>query len=66
VNKRDNPYTPEAGRKPPILAGCDPDLENMQVLIERLSGGGYSSRSETESSINGSIPTARSTRSKST
>jgi hypothetical protein len=41
VNKRDNPYTPGAGRKPPVLAGRDPDLENAQALIERLSGGGY-------------------------
>jgi hypothetical protein len=41
VNKRDNPYTPGAGRKPPVLAGRDPDLENVQALIERLSGGGY-------------------------
>ena len=41
MNKRDNPYTPGAGRKPPVLAGRDPDLENVQALIERLSGGGY-------------------------
>jgi hypothetical protein len=41
VNKRDNPYTPGAGRKPPILAGRDPDLENVQALVERLSAGGY-------------------------
>lgn len=41
MNKRDNPYTPGAGRKPPILAGRDPDLENVQALIERLSAGGY-------------------------
>jgi hypothetical protein len=41
VNKRDNPYTPGAGRKPPVLAGRDPDLENVQALVERLSGGGY-------------------------
>jgi hypothetical protein len=41
MNKRDNPYTPGAGRKPPILAGRDPDLENVQALVERLSGGGY-------------------------
>ena len=40
MNKRDNPYTPGAGRKPPVLAGRDPDLENVQALIERLSGGG--------------------------
>ena len=41
MNKRDNPYTPGAGRKPPILAGRDLDLENVQALVERLSGGGY-------------------------
>ena len=41
MNKRDNPYTPGAGRKPPVLAGRDPDLENVQALVERLSGGGY-------------------------
>jgi AAA ATPase domain len=41
VNKRDNPFTPGAGRKPPILAGRDPDVENVQALVERLSDGGY-------------------------
>jgi len=41
MNKRDNPYTPGAGRKPPVLAGRDPDVENVQALVERLSGGGY-------------------------
>jgi hypothetical protein len=41
LNKRENPYTPGAGRKPPVLAGRDPDLENVQALIERLTGGGY-------------------------
>jgi hypothetical protein len=41
MNKRENPYTPGAGRKPPILAGRDPDLENVQALVERLGGGGY-------------------------
>src|ERR1700722_4692252 len=39
--KRENPYTPGAGRKPPTLAGRDRDLENFQALIERLSAGGY-------------------------
>jgi hypothetical protein len=39
MHKRDNPYTPGAGRKPPILAGRDPDLENFRGLIERLSSG---------------------------
>jgi hypothetical protein len=41
VNKRENPYTPGAGRKPPMLAGRDRDLESFQALIERLSEGGY-------------------------
>src|SRR5271154_2748772 len=41
MQKRDNPYTPGAGRKPPNLAGRDGDLENFQELIERLAAGGY-------------------------
>jgi AAA ATPase domain len=41
VQKRDNPYTPGAGRKPPMLAGRDRDLEGFQALIERLAAGGY-------------------------
>jgi AAA ATPase-like protein len=41
VNKRENPYTPGAGRKPPTLAGRDGDLENFQALVERLAAGGY-------------------------
>ncbi len=41
MNKRDNPYTPGAGRKPATLAGRDQDLENFQALIERLAAGSY-------------------------
>ena len=41
MQKRENPYTPGAGRKPPTLAGRDGDLENLQGLIERLAAGGY-------------------------
>ena len=41
LNKRDNPYTPGAGRKPRVLAGRDRDLDNVQALVERLSDGGY-------------------------
>jgi hypothetical protein len=41
VQKRDNPYTPGAGRKPPMLAGRDRDLEHFQALIERLGAGDY-------------------------
>jgi hypothetical protein len=39
VNKRENPYTPGAGRKPPMLAGRDRELEDFQTLIERLASG---------------------------
>ncbi|MGH9103410.1 MAG: ATP-binding protein [Acidimicrobiales bacterium] len=41
MNKRDNPYTPGAGRKPPTFSGRDSDLEDFQSLLERLGGGGY-------------------------
>ena len=41
MQKRDNPYTPGAGRKPPTLAGRDRELENFQSLIERLAAGSY-------------------------
>ncbi len=41
MNKRQNPYTPGAGRKPATLAGRDQDLENFQALIERLAAGAY-------------------------
>jgi AAA ATPase domain len=41
MQKRENPYTPGAGRKPPNLAGRDRDLENFQSLTERLAAGGY-------------------------
>lgn len=41
MQKRENPYTPGAGRKPPMLAGRDGDLEDFQSLIERLVAGGY-------------------------
>jgi len=41
VNKRENPYTPGAGRKPPSLVGRDRDLEDFQSLVERLGTGAY-------------------------
>ena len=41
MNKRDNPYTPGAGRKPRTLAGRDQDLESFQSLVERLDAGSY-------------------------
>ncbi|MFZ0387314.1 MAG: ATP-binding protein, partial [Solirubrobacteraceae bacterium] len=39
--KRDNPYTPGAGRKPPMLAGRSREIEEFAVLVERLSAGDY-------------------------
>ncbi len=41
MNKRDNPYTPGAGRKPRTLAGRDHDIEAFQSLVERLNAGTY-------------------------
>ena len=41
MNKRDNPYTPGAGRKPRTLAGRDQDMEAFQSLVERLDAGAY-------------------------
>jgi AAA ATPase domain len=41
VNKRENPYTPGAGRKPPTLAGRDRDLDDFQALVDRLGTGSY-------------------------
>ena len=40
MQRRENPYTPGAGRKPPYLAGRDRDLEEFGSLIEILSSGG--------------------------
>src|ERR1700685_3055085 len=40
MQRRDNPYTPGAGRKPPHRAGRDNDLEDFASLIEVLAAGG--------------------------
>ena len=40
MQRRDNPYTPGAGRKPPHLAGRDNDLEDFVSLMQLLSSGG--------------------------
>ena len=40
MQRRDNPYTPGAGRRPPCLAGRDGELEEVNSLIEVLSSGG--------------------------
>ena len=40
MQRRDNPYTPGAGRKPPYLAGRDKDLDDFASLVEVLGDGG--------------------------
>lgn len=41
MNKRENPYTPGAGRKPSTLAGRNDDLDDFQALTERIGSGDY-------------------------
>jgi len=41
MDKRDNPYTPGAGRRPRTLAGRDQDIESFVSLVERLDAGTY-------------------------
>jgi hypothetical protein len=39
VNPRHNPYTPNAGARPPALVGRDAELEGFEILLERLRHG---------------------------
>ena len=39
MNPRDNPYTPNAGARPPALVGRDAELEGFEILLERLRRG---------------------------
>ena len=39
VDPRENPYTPNAGARPPALVGRDPELEGFEILLERLRRG---------------------------
>lgn len=41
MQKRENPYTPGAGRKPRTLAGRDDDLEQFHEIVQRLGAGSY-------------------------
>jgi AAA ATPase domain len=41
MDRRDNPYTPGAGRRPEKLAGRDADLRDFAVLVNRLADGRY-------------------------
>jgi len=39
MRAEDNPYTPNAGAKPPALVGRDEELEDFEVLLARLLRG---------------------------
>ncbi len=39
VDPRRNPYTPNAGARPPALVGRDAELEAFEVLLARLANG---------------------------
>lgn len=39
MRPHDNPYTPNAGARPPVLVGRDDQLENFDVLLERFRRG---------------------------
>jgi len=39
VDPRENPYTPNAGAPPPALVGRDTELEDFEILLERLRRG---------------------------
>ena len=39
LNPRQNPYTPNAGARPPALVGRDQEVEALDILLERLEHG---------------------------
>ena len=39
MDPRDNPYTPNAGARPPLLVGRDDQLATFDVLLARLTRG---------------------------
>lgn len=39
MRPHDNPYTPNAGARPPALVGRDRELESFEVLLDRLRRG---------------------------
>jgi hypothetical protein len=41
MNRRENPYTPGAGRRPAKLAGRDADLEDFRLVLDRLTDGNH-------------------------
>ena len=41
MNRKENPYTPGAGARPPLLAGRDGELDDFRFAFERLGAGRY-------------------------
>ena len=39
MDRRRNPYTPNAGAKPPVLVGREEELDTFEVLLGRLEAG---------------------------
>ena len=39
MDRRQNPYTPNAGAKPPALIGREEELENFEILLDRVRAG---------------------------
>ena len=39
MDRRLNPYTPNAGARPPVLVGREDELETFEVLLSRLGAG---------------------------
>lgn len=39
MRRHDNPYTPNAGARPPALVGRDAQLESFEILLDRLRRG---------------------------
>ena len=41
MDRHQNPYTPGAGARPPLLAGRDAELEDFAIAFQRLGSGQY-------------------------
>ena len=41
MDRHNNPYTPGAGARPPLLAGRDAELEDFRVAFQRLAAGQF-------------------------
>lgn len=41
MDRHNNPYTPGAGARPPLLAGRDRELEDLRVAFQRLATGQF-------------------------